>query len=100
MSAPKFRDMTFGVTRVTMREGEQGTRYMAADQDIAPYAQRLTDRLVHWSQEAPTRTLFARRQKQADGSTGDWRHVSYAEALQAARRIGQGLLNQIGIAHV
>ena len=94
MSAPKFRDMTFGVTRVTMREGEQGTRYMAADQDIAPYAQRLTDRLVHWSQEAPTRTLFARRQKQADGSTGDWRHVSYAEALQAARRIGQGLLNR------
>jgi feruloyl-CoA synthase len=86
--------MTFGVTRVTMREGEQGTRYMAADQDIAPYAQRLTDRLVHWSQEAPTRTLFARRQKQADGSTGDWRHVSYAEALQAARRIGQGLLNR------
>jgi feruloyl-CoA synthase len=94
MSAPKFRDMTFGVTRVTMREGEQGTRYMAADQDIAPYAQRLTDRLVHWSQEAPTRTLFARRQKEADGSTGDWRHVSYAEALQAARRIGQGLLNR------
>jgi feruloyl-CoA synthase len=94
MSAPKFRDMTFGVTRVTMREGEQGIRYMAADQEIAPYAHRLTDRLVHWSQEAPTRTLFARRQKQADGSTGDWRHVSYAEALQTARRIGQGLLNR------
>ena len=94
MSAPKFRDMTFGVTRVTMREGQQGIRYMAADQEIAPYAHRLTDRLVHWSQEAPTRTLFARRQKQADGSTGDWRHVSYAEALQTARRIGQGLLNR------
>ena len=94
MSTPKFRDMTFGVTRVKVRDGEQGIRYLAADQDIAPYAHRLTDRLVHWSQEAPTRTLFARRQKQADGSTGDWRHVSYAEALQTARRIGQGLLNR------
>jgi feruloyl-CoA synthase len=30
----------------------------------------------------------------ADGSTGDWRHISYAQALDAARSIGQALLDR------
>ena len=34
MSAPKFRPMTFGVTRVVMRDGAPGTRYMQADQPL------------------------------------------------------------------
>jgi feruloyl-CoA synthase len=33
---------------------------------------------------------MARRVKLADGSTGDWRHVSYAQAWASARSIGQG----------
>jgi feruloyl-CoA synthase len=86
--------MKFGVTRVAMREGEGGVRYMRADQDLQPYAKRLTDRLVHWAQTAPDRTFMARRQKNADGTTGDWRHVSYAQALAAARSIGQALLDR------
>jgi feruloyl-CoA synthase len=35
---------------------------------------------------------MAQRVKNADGSTGDWRHISYAQALQAARAIAQALL--------
>jgi len=94
MTAVKFRDMKFGVTRVKMREGQNGIRYMMADQALAPYAERMTDRLVHWAQEKPDQTLFARRVKNADGTSGDWRHISYAEALTSARHIAQGLLNR------
>jgi len=90
----KFREMKFGVTRVQMREGAAGTRYMRADQDLAPYAQRMTDRLVHWAEQAPERTLFARRRKNADGSTGDWQHISFSQALASARRIAQSLINR------
>ncbi|RZJ03895.1 MAG: feruloyl-CoA synthase, partial [Haliea sp.] len=37
---------------------------------------------------------MARRIRHADGSTGEWRHISYREALDAARRIGQALLDR------
>jgi feruloyl-CoA synthase len=37
---------------------------------------------------------MARRVRNADGSTGDWRHISYAQALASARSIGQALLDR------
>ena len=90
----KYRPLTFGVTRATLRDGAPGTHYLSADQDLPPFPERITDRLVHWAQTRPDQTLFARRAKNADGSTGDWRHITFAQALDAARRIGQGLLNR------
>jgi feruloyl-CoA synthase len=94
MTAVKFRDMKFGVTRVKMREGQNGIRYMMADQALDAYAERMTDRLVHWAKEKPTQTLFARRVKNTDGTSGDWHHISYADALASARHIAQGLINR------
>jgi feruloyl-CoA synthase len=94
MTAAQYRPLTFGVTRATLRDGETGTHYLRADQDLAPFPERLTDRLVHWAKVRPDQTLFARRTKNADGSSGDWAHISFAQALDAARRIGQGLINR------
>jgi len=54
----------------------------------------LTDRFQHWAQKKPGQTLFARRVKLADGSLGDWRHITYAEAWNTARNIAQGLINR------
>ena len=94
MTAVKFRKMRFGVTRVKMREGQNGIRYVVADQELAPYPERMTDRLVHWAKEKPTQTLFARRLKNADGTFGEWQHISFAQALDSARHIAQGLINR------
>ena len=92
--APIYRPMVFGVTRVALRQGSQGAQYLKADQPLGDYAVRMTDRLVHWAQVAPERTFMARRRKNADGSSGEWRHISYAEALSSARNIGQALLDR------
>ncbi|TNF61113.1 MAG: feruloyl-CoA synthase [Burkholderiales bacterium] len=94
MNAAQYRPLTFGVTRATLRDGDTGVHYLVADQALAPYPDRLTDRLVHWARERPDRTLFARRVKNPDGSSGDWRHISFAQALDSARRIGQALLDR------
>ncbi|MFO1244426.1 MAG: feruloyl-CoA synthase [Ramlibacter sp.] len=91
---PKYRPMTFGVTRVVLRDAAGGTRYLRADQPLQPHAQRLTDRLLHWAGTTPERTFMARRERLPDGSTGDWRHISYAQALASARSIGQALLDR------
>jgi feruloyl-CoA synthase len=94
MSAPKFRPMRFGVTRAVLRQGQPGVSYLRADQDLKDYPVRITDRLQHWAQTVPERSFMARREKLADGSTGDWRHLSYAQAWAAARSIAQGLLDR------
>ncbi len=92
--SPRYRPLTFGVTRVLLRDGKDGARYLEADQSLADYAVRITDRLTHWAQTTPERSFMARRVKNADGSTGDWRHISYREALASARAIGQALLDR------
>ena len=91
---PTYRPLHFGVTRAVLTEGQQGVRYVKAEQSLSPCAQRLTDRLVHWAQTAPERTFMAQRVKNADGSKGDWRAISYGEALASARSIGQALLDR------
>ncbi len=94
MTAPKFRPLTFGVTRVVVRDGAPGVCYVQAEQPLQAHPQRLTDRLQHWAETAPDRTFMARRVKQADGSSGDWRHVTYREAWASARAIAQGLIDR------
>ncbi|MDH5708626.1 MAG: feruloyl-CoA synthase, partial [Hylemonella sp.] len=94
ITPPRYRPLTFGVTRVTRREGADGVQYLQAEEALADYPARITDRLVHWAQTAPQRSFMARRQRLADGSSGDWQHISYAQALQAARSIGQALVDR------
>src|SRR5262245_61002209 len=61
---------------------------MRAREPLAPYPVRFTDRLVHWAEAAPDRTLFAWR----DGDR--WARLTFADALDGARRLGQALLDR------
>ena len=94
MNAPTFRPLSFGVTRVALRDGVAGSQYLSAEQTLNDFPLRITDRLQHWAQAAPERTFMARREKLADATTGDWQHISYAQAWAGARRIAQALINR------
>ena len=89
LPTPRYRPLRFGVTQVTTRPGDNGTLYVRATQDLEPHPVRLTDRLAHWAEATPDRTWMAQRVKNADGSLGDWRHISYREAWDSARRYGR-----------
>jgi feruloyl-CoA synthase len=92
---PRYRPLAFGVTRAVLRDGPGGARYVRAEVPLdTNYARRMTDRLLHWAQVDPERVFIARREKRADGSTGDWRRITYGEALQTARSVGQALLDR------
>ena len=84
MTDPKFRPLTFGVTRVELRDGAPGVHYLTAAQPLQAYPERMTDRLQHWASHAPERIFMARREKLADGSTGNWITVTYAQAWASA----------------
>jgi len=95
MTSAKYRPLTFGVTRVVLRDGAPGVHYLRAEQPLQDYPARMTDRFKHWAQVAPDRTFLARRIRLADGQTGDWQHVTYAQAWAAARSIAQALINRL-----
>ncbi|NNG23479.1 feruloyl-CoA synthase [Telluria aromaticivorans] len=84
----RYRPVAFGDDAVQVRQAD-GASYVTAVAPLGSYAVRTTDRLRHWAQEAPGRSFIARR-----GADGAWRHISYAEALQQARAIGQALLQR------
>jgi feruloyl-CoA synthase len=94
MHPPRFRNLRFGITRVNLRDGAAGVRYLQAEQRLVAYSQRITDRLKLWAQTQPGQTFMARRARLADGSTGDWIHLSYAQAWQSARSIAQALIDR------
>ena len=87
-----YRELHFGVTRGVLTEGAGGVQYLRAEQPLQPAADRMTDRLLHWAATAPDRTWIAQRARNADGSKGDWQHVTYAQAVAKARNIAQALI--------
>ncbi|HJW53710.1 MAG TPA: feruloyl-CoA synthase [Burkholderiaceae bacterium] len=88
-AGPQYRSIRFGDDSVDVTQDKNGNTRVTTSQPLNAYPPRMTDRLLHWAEHAPQRSFMAKR----DG-TGNWRHISYAEALASARRIGQGLLNR------
>ena len=93
-STARYRPVNFGVTRVNVRDGKDGVRYLQAELPLGAYARRITDFLVHWAETTPEHSFIARRAATDKGRHGDWQHLSYAQALEGARSIGQALLNR------
>ncbi len=81
------RSVRLGPSDLLVERDPGGTIRLRSPHRLARYAERLTDRLEHWAGRAPDRVLFAQRD-----AGGGWRTVSYAEALERARRIGAALL--------
>jgi len=68
---------------------EDGVIYVRSPQPLGSYPARVTDRLEFWAERAPTRIFLAER-----AADGNWRTVTYAEALRRVRRLAQGLLDR------
>src|SRR5579872_259055 len=91
MSAATYpiRDVRLGASDIVMDRRPDGTIYVRSKYPLGPYAAKMTERLDHWAAVAPDRTFLAER-----GADGDWRRLTYAEAREQARRIGQAFVNR------
>lgn len=65
---------------------DDGSLLLTPRAQLEPYPLRLTDCLSRWALGIPQKTFVARR-----GAQGDWREVSYAEALRRVRGLAAGL---------
>ena len=87
--AAPYRPVNLGPRDYLIEKKPDGTIYMRSPHKLGAYPAKITERLEYWAKTAPDRTFMAQR---IDG--GEWRHVSYAEALRSARSIGEWLLHR------
>jgi feruloyl-CoA synthase len=66
-----------------------GTIHLTSPHALAPYPEKLSERLEHWAATAPERVFLAQRD-----AAGGWRKLTYAETLEHVRRIGAALLER------
>ena len=88
-AAARFRPVRLGPSDVVVEARAGGVLHLRSPHPLGPYPTKITERLEYWAARAPDRVLFAQRDDK-----GGWRRVTYAEALDKARRIGTALLTR------
>jgi feruloyl-CoA synthase len=81
--------MRFGSQEVVAERRPDGAILLRAKRALEPYPRHLLERLRFWAERASDRVLFAQRD-----AGGGWRTISYSEALDSSRKIGQFLLSK------
>lgn len=89
MPAPYRAARLGGTPSPRMVADADGSLIISSPEALGDYPARLTDRLEHWAELCPERTLAAKRDE-----SGQWRHLSYREALAQARAIAEALCNR------
>ena len=81
-----YREVSLGSREIVV-EQKGDVMYIRLKQELGPYPDRMTDRLDYWAEHAPDRTFIAKRVP----AGGEWKRITYKEARDTARRIGQAL---------
>jgi len=87
--AAAIRPVRLGPQDVTVERRPDGSMLLRSPQPLGPYPDKLTERLEYWAKAAPDRPFMAQRD-----ASGGWRTVTYAQARERARAIGQALLER------
>ena len=77
----------FAPARVDVEQLPGGGFVLRSPLKLESYAANICSYLVDWAEQAPERTFLAER-----SVTGDWRSVTYGEALASVRALAQALL--------
>ncbi len=93
-TAVRYRPFTFGVTRIVVGDGADGSRIVRAEQPLGDWPRRLTDRLSDAARAFPDRIFVARRRVFRGARTGEWETVTYGQAWVRARSIAQSLIDR------
>ncbi|MET0869065.1 MAG: AMP-binding protein, partial [Pseudorhodoplanes sp.] len=88
-SPAPFRAVKLEKPEIDIERRADGTMLIRSRFPLDPYPDRITDRLVHWAKQTPDHIFMAARDDK-----GEWRNISYAQALQSARSIGEALLTR------
>lgn len=89
IAASGVRAVRMGEQAVASTKGASGATYVESVRPLGDYPRSMIDWLRRWAAETPERVFLADR-----GDDGEWRKVTYAQALAKARSIAQYLLDR------
>ncbi len=78
------RKVALGPKDVAVERRAGGILHLRSPHSLGPYPRKLTERLEHWAETAPHRVFLAHGE----------RTLTYAQALERAKRVGQYLLDK------
>jgi feruloyl-CoA synthase len=80
--------LRFALAEVDLERRNDGSMILRSPQRLRAHERCVGEWLVKWAQLSPERVFLAERRGEG------WRRLTYAQALEAARRIGQALLER------
>jgi feruloyl-CoA synthase len=86
--ARPMRRVRLGPSELLFERRADGCVLLRSPHALGEYPRKLTERLDFWAEQAPARIFLAQR----DGS--GWRTLTYRQARERARRVGQYLLEK------
>ena len=78
-----------GSLAVSVERRLDGSTIVRSTEPMPLYPDKITERLEHWARVAPQRTFIAKRM-----TGGEWRRMTYSEALAEVRSIAMALLGR------
>lgn len=91
VSDPPVQASRLAPPRIVREDLPDGSFVLRSTASLQPYERCIGEWLERWARETPDNVFLAERE-QGDGARS-WRTVTYAQAREAVRRIGQGLLD-------
>ncbi len=89
MSAAPVRRIAMPAGSVAVTRRADGNVVLRSPEALGPYPDKLTERFVDWADRVPDRVFIGER----DASRA-WRTLTYADAYERFRAIGEGLLER------
>ena len=86
VAAAPLRKAHFWSPQITMSKDAHGVISVKQTEALGDYPDRMADRLVHWATVDPDRLYLAAR-----GADEGWIKLTYGQALERARRLGEAL---------
>jgi feruloyl-CoA synthase len=83
------RSVRLGPRDIHVERRRDGSILLRSPHRLGRYPRKLTERLDLWADKAPDRVFLAQRER-----GGGWRKLTYGEARERARRVGQFLLTR------
>ncbi|MFM0184059.1 feruloyl-CoA synthase [Paraburkholderia nemoris] len=89
--SPLLRAGALAVPQVTRENRHDGSFVLRSAEFLQPYHRRIGEWLIEWAHKTPDAIFIAERD--ADNACYAWREISYAQAYDKVRRVGQALLD-------
>ncbi len=89
-----YRDNTLPAVQLQVSSRPDGTLLLKSSYELIDFDPIIVRNFFAQAKQQPDKTVYAQRQRLADGSRGDWLRLSFREAAGQVESIAQWLLDQ------